>query len=422
LQTARTAPAAAALPDGRVLIAGGDTSASGSVMSADVLSSAEVFDPASDTFSTLPASGTTQLQNPRAYTAATELANGQILIAGGAGPSYLASAELVTLPPACSPSSASLAAGARSVQVALHCTGFSFAYAIGTGPAHGSLSTIDQAHGTLTYTPDAGFAGADSFTYQATNLAGASASATVTVVVPAGPPSASVGNVSVRGATASLPITCRGVAGAACKGAVAFTTRLSVRGSAPVGVATPAAARRKPKTTTVTVATGHFAVPAGKRTSVAVTLNAAGKRLLTRFYRLPTRMRITGTPSLTRTVQFRYAVIDASVNFGFKTSSSGVTTVTRLTPEALPHRARVQLLCHGRGCPFGKHVFVARSRLVKLAGLFHKAGLHPGAVIELIITAPFSIGEVHIITMFRDAPRLAVRCLPPGSRRPVVCA
>ena len=164
LQTPRTAPAAAALPDGRVLIAGGDTSASGSVTSADVLSSAEVFDPASGTFSALPASGTTQLQNPRSYTAATALGNGQILIAGGAGPDYLASAELATLPPSCSPSSASLPAGARNVQVALHCAGFSFAYAIVNGPAHGSLGVVDQAHGTLTYTPDAGFAGADSFT------------------------------------------------------------------------------------------------------------------------------------------------------------------------------------------------------------------------------------------------------------------
>ena len=241
LQTARTAPAAAALPDGRVLIAGGDTSASGSVTSADVLSSAEVFDPASGTFSALPASGTTQLQNPRSYTAATALGNGQILIAGGAGPDYLASAELATLPPSCSPSSSSLPAGARNVQVALHCAGFSFAYAIVSGPAHGSLGVIDQAHGTLTYTPDAGFAGADSFTYQATNVAGPSAVATVTVEVPAGPPSASLGNVSVRGASASLPITCRGASGTRCIGTATFTTRVTSRGSRP-----PASLRRRP--------------------------------------------------------------------------------------------------------------------------------------------------------------------------------
>ena len=420
LQTARTAPAAAALPDGRVLIVGGDTSASGSVTSADVLSSAEVFDPASGTFSGLPASGTTQLQNPRSYTAATALGNGQILIAGGAGPDYLASAELATLPPACSPTSSSLAAGARSVQVALHCSGFSFAYAIVNGPAHGSLGAIDQAHGTLAYTPDAGFAGADSFTYQATNVAGPSASATVTVVVPAGPPSASLGNVSVRGASASLPITCRGASGTRCAATATFTTRVTSRGSAPTGVAAPAA-RRKPKMTTVTVATTHFAVPAGRRTTVPVTLNATGKRLLNRFYSMPTRMRLIGTPSLARTVRFRYVVIDASVNFGFK-SASGLTSVTKLTPATLPHHARVELLCHGGGCPFRKHVLIAHSRSLPLAGQFHGTELHLGAVVQLIITAPFSVGEVHIITMFPNGPRMAVLCLPPGSRRPVVCA
>ena len=70
---------------------------------------------------------------------------------------YLASAELATLPPSCSPSASALAAGARSAQVALHCAGFAFAYAIVNGrPRIAGL--IDQAHGTLTYTPNAGFA------------------------------------------------------------------------------------------------------------------------------------------------------------------------------------------------------------------------------------------------------------------------
>ncbi len=165
----------------------------------------------------------------------------------------------------------------------------------------------------------------------------------------------------------------------------------------------------------------RFSVPAGhKRTTVRVTLNATGKRLLNRFYKLPTRMRIAGTP-LARAVQFRYVVIDASVNFGFK-SSAGLTTVTKLTPATLPRGAHVELLCHGRGCPFSRHVVIARARLIRLAGRFHGAQLHPGAVVELIITAPFSVGEVHIITIFRDGPRMAVRCLLPGSRHPGVCA
>ena len=155
----------------------------------------------------------------------------------------------------------------------------------------------------------------------------------------------------------------------------------------------------------MTVATSRFAVAAGRRTTVPITLNATGKRLLNRFYSLPTRMRLTGTPSLARTVRFRYVVIDASVNFHFESnSSSGVTSVTGLTPTALPHRARVELLCHGRGCPFSKHVLIARAALIRLAGQFRGAELHPGAVVQLIITAPFSVGEVHIVTSRATGP------------------
>jgi hypothetical protein len=191
-----------------------------------------------------------------------------------------------------------------------------------------------------------------------------------------------------------------------------------------VRVATPAAARRKPKpkTTTVTVATAHFSVPAGRRAKVPITLNATGKRLLGRFYKLPTRMRITGAASLTRTVQFRYGVIDASVSYGFKQSASGLTTVSSLAPTTLPHHARVQLVCHGAGCPFTKRVIAAHARSLELAGQFRGARLHLGAVVQLTVTAPFSVGEVDIFTMVRPGPKHGVRCLPPGAHRPLACA
>jgi hypothetical protein len=52
-----------------------------------------------------------------------------------------------------------------------------------TQPAHGTVTM--QASGAYTYTPAAGFSGADSFTYTVRDQAGASASATVTVTVSA---------------------------------------------------------------------------------------------------------------------------------------------------------------------------------------------------------------------------------------------
>jgi hypothetical protein len=424
LQTARVAPAGAELPDGRVLIAGGDISGSGSVTAADVLASAEVFDPASGSFTALPASGATQLQVPRAYMAATTLGNGQIIFVGGAGPDYLASAELATLPPSCLPSSASMGAGAAHVQVALHCSGPALTYTIVSGPAHGTLGAIDQTGGTVTYTPNPGFSGQDSFTYGATNVAGPSNAVAVTISVAAPPPSASLGNVTVRGATASVPIACHGASDATCTGTVTFTTKVTSVGSAIIRVATPAAARRRPKprTTTVTVATAGFSVPAGGQATVRITLNATGKRLLARFYQLPTRMRVTGAAAITRSVRFHYSVIDASISYSFVHSSSGVTTVSTLTPTTLPHLAHVQLVCRGPGCPFAKRVLVAHSRRLPLAGQFHGARLHTGAVVSLTVTAPLSVGQVSTFTMLRRGPRLTVSCLPPGAHRPVACA
>ena len=426
LQTARTGLAAAELPDGRVLIAGGDVSASSQVAANNLLTSAEVFDPASNTFTALPASGATQLQVPRAYHAAGALSNGQILFAGGAGPDYLASAELATLPPSCLASSASVASGAASAQVGLRCSGVSFSYSIVRGPSHGTLGAIDQSAGTLTYTPSHGFSGQDSFTYEATNVAGPSSEATVTISVAAGPPSASLGRVSVRGASASLPVTCHGVSGATCTGTATFTTKVTSIGSAIVRVAMSSDARHKPKpkpkTTTVTVASAHFSVPAGRRASVHVTLNAIGKRLLGRFYKLPTRMRVTGTAAVTRTVRFQYVVIDASVRYSFVHSSTGVTTVSTLTPTTLPHGARVALACDGRGCPFSRKILHAHAKRLPLAGQFHGAQLHTGAVIRLTVTAPFSVGQVDIFTMLRQGPTLALRCLSPGAHHPVACA
>jgi hypothetical protein len=224
-------------------------------------------------------------------------------------------------------------------------------------------------------------------------------------------------------------VTCHGSSGTTCTGTATFTTRVSSIGPAPVRVATPAIARKpkrkpkpKPKAKTVTVATARFSVPAGQRRTVAITLNATGRRLLSRFYKLPTRMRVTGAASVTRAVQFRYGVIDASVSFSFKNSASGLTTVAMLTPTTLPHRARVALVCHGRGCPFTTRVFTAHSRSLALAGQFHGAHLRLGTVVQLSVTAPFSVGEVDIFTMKRDGPTHAVRCLPPGAHRPIACA
>jgi hypothetical protein len=83
----RAGAAAAPLPDGRVLIAGGFS------LGGALLTSAEVFDPATATFSSV---GIGPMASPRAYGAAAPLPDGRVLVAGGTlnASSTTASAEI----------------------------------------------------------------------------------------------------------------------------------------------------------------------------------------------------------------------------------------------------------------------------------------------------------------------------------------
>jgi hypothetical protein len=87
--------------------------------------------------------------------------------------------------PVCRNVSASTGAG-QAIQIRFSCSGtagYANTYAIVAPPSHGTLSALDSAAGTVTYAPNGGFAGRDSFTYKATNAGGDSNTATVTITV-----------------------------------------------------------------------------------------------------------------------------------------------------------------------------------------------------------------------------------------------
>ncbi|HSY40131.1 MAG TPA: choice-of-anchor D domain-containing protein [Polyangia bacterium] len=89
LSTERGDAVAAVLPSGQVLIAGGQNAGG-------VLSSAELFDPAGDTFTKLQGAGGETVEVRQGAVAAT-LPDGEVLIAGGSNyktPTFLSSAEL----------------------------------------------------------------------------------------------------------------------------------------------------------------------------------------------------------------------------------------------------------------------------------------------------------------------------------------
>ena len=95
---------------------------------------------------------------------------------------------ITVLPPVASNLSVTAPYGSSGVPIDLasQITGDHDSIAIGTAPAHGTTSVAGDV---VTYTPAAGYYGADSFTYTATGPGGTSAAATVslTVAVPGAP-------------------------------------------------------------------------------------------------------------------------------------------------------------------------------------------------------------------------------------------
>lgn len=89
----------------------------------------------------------------------------------------------VQIPPVANPVSATVGYNSGANPITLNITGgLPTSVAVATAPAHGTAI----ASGTsITYQPTAGYAGPDSFTYTATNAAGTSAPATVTITVSA---------------------------------------------------------------------------------------------------------------------------------------------------------------------------------------------------------------------------------------------
>ncbi|WP_332676496.1 putative Ig domain-containing protein [Brevundimonas sp.] len=114
--------------------------------------------------------------------------------AGGTSAPATASITVTPLPPIASAVSVTVGFESTNNPVTLSITGGTPASVAAPGlPTNGSVNVAGTA---ITYTPNAGYAGPDSFTYTATNTGGTSAPATVTVTVNP-PPAPIAGAVSV---------------------------------------------------------------------------------------------------------------------------------------------------------------------------------------------------------------------------------
>ncbi|QNU15842.1 putative Ig domain-containing protein [Thermomonas sp. XSG] len=88
---------------------------------------------------------------------------------------------VIDVAPVANPVSATVAYDSSANPITLNVSGGApTSVAIGTAPAHGTATATGT---TITYTPTAGYAGPDSFTYTATNTGGTSAPATATITV-----------------------------------------------------------------------------------------------------------------------------------------------------------------------------------------------------------------------------------------------
>lgn len=114
----------------------------------------------------------------------------------GAGEQGALSLFQIERPPSCADGSTSVASGA-TVALPLVCSdpnGEPITRSITTAPAHGTLGAVDEAAGTVAYTVAAGYSGADSVGFRATDGTNQSGLATVSINVTPPPGGAGVDN------------------------------------------------------------------------------------------------------------------------------------------------------------------------------------------------------------------------------------
>jgi Thrombospondin type 3 repeat len=237
---------------------------------------------------------------------------------------------------------------------------------------------------------------------------------------PAGP---AVNKVSTSGTSASVTLDCRGQPSQFCIGSVVARTNERWRNGKLIEVASPASAHVK--IVTVTVASASFTLHGGQKTILHVTLNKTGRQLLARFYTLPVKFSITGVAGNARAATFSYAILHPHLDDNWVwtcTNNTCYTRVKHLTVSRLPRSGRVEVRCDGTGCPVARRVLKPHNGRVVLGPVFAGHHLAPGTKVQMIITAPNSIGQMIGWTMRRrDVPTRIQRCLPPGYKKPVAC-
>jgi hypothetical protein len=211
--------------------------------------------------------------------------------------------ELTPVPPPACQNLSSRTPYGKAVTLRLACTELArrpLTYAIIGAPAHGTLSTVTPPV-QVTYTPDAGFRGTDSFTYAATSADGTSNVASVSIAV--SPPSvAKAGHARAKRSAAEIPVSCRysgGGVGPSCDITVTATVTEILRGDTLQAVTSTKSKRPTETTKVVVVAHVSLVVAADKARVVQIRLNRRGEHLLSAHGKLSVSLVVTQTFSRT---------------------------------------------------------------------------------------------------------------------------
>lgn len=311
----------------------------------------------------------------------------------------------------CSDASETTAPGGGATTFGLPCSippGASATYQIVQAPAHGTLGPVG-ASGMVTYTPQAGFSGQDSFTFEAVDAAGVSNLATVTVTVPPSAPTCS-------------PVSARSGAGGSAV--------VSLSCSAPTGTTTTYGIVSLPQ---------HGALSTIDQTTGTVTYTpAAGFSGIDRFIyeasdaggvSLPATATVTVVPAPRGMPPPPLPRINASMLWDF-VSGRGKVRVLSLTVNSVPVGARVEVTCSGRDCPHAfTRVIRARkrcharrcssTRAVSIGGPFDRREIGYGGRIVVSVVKRGWIGKVFIFKM-RAGIQPEISCLAPNASKPGV--
>lgn len=216
----------------------------------------------------------------------------------------------------------------------------------------------------------------------------------------------------------TLTISCNGGGAIACSGPLTATSHKKTSAGKTVAIT---ASKRKTETRTLTVAAGTYKVT-GATKNVKLALDATGRKLLDRFYKLPATVKLGGTSNVTEKVTFAYTRVKSRVASAWLVSA-GATRATELTVSRVPAGGRVVVICRGAGCPFARKTFPRKSSKLKLASVLGGSRLQPGTKLTLEITAPDDVAKVVVFTVRSGRrPSGTTLCLPPGAGSPRHCA